>query len=99
MRAIAVDDEKYMLETLQEAVSKSPDIEQVEAFSSCSATLAYAADHPVDIAFLDINMRGIGGLRLAEKLMELHPWCKIVFCTGYEESMLCLLFNSMCRVI
>ena len=85
MNAIAVDDEIYMLETLQEAVSASPDIELVEAFSSCSSALAYAAENPIDIAFLDINMRGIGGLGLAEKLMELHPRCKIIFCTGYEE--------------
>ena len=85
MKAIAVDDEIYMLETLQEAVSTSSDIETVEAFSSCSAALAYATENPVDIAFLDINMRGIGGLGLAEKLLELQPRCKIVFCTGYEE--------------
>ena len=85
MKAIAVDDEIYMLETLHEAVCASSDIETAEAFSSCSAALAYAAEHPVDIAFLDINMRGIGGLGLAGKLMELHPRCKIVFCTGYEE--------------
>ena len=85
MKAIAVDDEIYMLETLQEAVGASPDIEKVEAFSSCLAALAYAADNPIDIAFLDINMRGIGGLGLAEKLMELYPYCKIIFCTGYEE--------------
>ena len=73
MRAIAVDDERYMLETLQEAVRESPDIEWVETFSSCSTALAYATEHPVDVAFLDINMRGIGGLGLAEKLMELPP--------------------------
>ncbi len=85
MKAIAVDDEIYMLETLQEAVSVSSDIEMVEAFSSCSAALAYATESQVDIAFLDINMRGIGGLGLAEKLLSLQPRCKIVFCTGYEE--------------
>ena len=85
MKAIAVDDEIYMLETLQEAISASADIELVEAFSSCSSALAYAAENPIDIAFLDINMRGIGGLGLAEKLMELHPRCKIIFCTGYAE--------------
>ena len=85
MRAIAVDDEIYMLETLQEAVSASPDVETVEAFSSCSAALAYATDNAVDVAFLDINMRGIGGLGLAEKLLEQQPDCKIVFCTGYQE--------------
>ena len=85
MRAIVVDDEIYMLETLEEAVTASADIEQTVAFSSCSSALAYATENPVDIAFLDINMRGIGGLGLAEKLMELHPQCKIIFCTGYEE--------------
>ena len=85
MKAIAVDDEIYMLETLQEAVGASSDIETVCAFSSCSAALAHATENPVDIAFLDINMRGIGGLGLAEKLLELQPRCKIVFCTGHEE--------------
>ena len=85
MKAIVVDDELYMLETLEEAVRASSDITQVERFSTCSAALAYAAENPFDIAFLDINMRGIGGLGLAEKLMELHPYCKIIFCTGYEE--------------
>ena len=85
MKAIAVDDEIYMLETLQEAVSASSDIEKVDAFSSCSAALAYATENPIDIAFLDINMRGIGGLGLAERLLELQPGCKIVFCTGHEE--------------
>jgi len=85
MKAIAVDDEIYMLETLLEAVSAASDIETVETFSSCSAALAYATENPVDIAFLDINMRGIGGLGLAEKLLALQPHCKIVFCTGHEE--------------
>ena len=85
MRAIAVDDELYMLEALEEAVRASSDIDQVERFNTCSAALAYATENPIDIAFLDINMRGIGGLGLAEKLIELQPQCKIVFCTGYGE--------------
>ena len=85
MKAIAVDDEVYMLETLEEAVRASSDIDQVECFSTCSSALAYVTENPVDIAFLDINMRGIGGLGLAEKLIELQPKCKIVFCTGYGE--------------
>ena len=85
MNAIVVDDERYMLETLEEAVRVSSDIGQVAAFSSCSAALEYANSHPIDIAFLDIHMRGIGGLGLAEKLTELQPHCKIIFCTGYDE--------------
>ena len=85
MKAIAVDDELYMLEALEEAIRASSDIGQVERFSTCSAALAYAMENPIDIAFLDINMRGIGGLGLAEKLLDLQPRCKIIFCTGYGE--------------
>ena len=85
MKAIVVDDEIYMLEALQEAVCASADIESTEAFTSCSAALAYVTEHQIDVAFLDINMRGIGGLALAEKLMALQPRCKVIFCTGYEE--------------
>ena len=85
MRAIVVDDELYMLETLEEAVSSSDDITPVVRFSSCSTALAFATENPVDIAFLDINMRGIGGLGLAEKLIALQPRCKIIFCTGDGE--------------
>lgn len=85
MRAIAVDDEIYMLKTLEEAVEASADIESVKSFFSCAEALAYAQGNTIDIAFLDINMRGIGGLMLAEKITEVQPGCKIVFCTGYEE--------------
>ena len=41
MRVIVVDDEIYMLETLQEAVSASSDIQSIQAFSTCSSALAY----------------------------------------------------------
>ena len=75
MKAIVVDDEIYMLEALREAVEASPDITRTNAFSSCSAALEYATENHIDIAFLDINMRGIGGLELAERLIQLHPGC------------------------
>ena len=85
MIAIAVDDEALMLGALVAAVKASPDITEVEKFSNCEDALGYVKDAPVDIAFLDINMRGMGGLALAEKIISACPDCKIVFCTGYEE--------------
>lgn len=85
MIAIAVDDEALMLGALVAAVKASPDITEVEKFSNCEDALGYVKDNPVDIAFLDINMRGMGGLALAEKIRIACPDCKIVFCTGYEE--------------
>ena len=85
MIAIAVDDEALMLGALVAAVEASPDIASVAKFSDCEEALEYVKSNPADIAFLDINMRGMGGLALAEKIVAERPACKIVFCTGYEE--------------
>ena len=85
MIAIAVDDEALMLGALVAAIEASPDITEVAKFSDCDQALEFVKNKPVDIAFLDINMRGMGGLALAEKIIAVCPNCKIVFCTGYEE--------------
>ncbi len=85
MIAIAVDDEILMLGALVKAVSASPDIKEVNKFSDCELALDFVRNTSIDIAFLDINMRGMGGLALAEKILAIRPDCKIVFCTGYEE--------------
>ncbi len=85
MIAIAVDDEALMLRALVQAISVSPDITGVFKFSDCEKALDFVKDNPVNVAFLDINMRGMGGLALAEKIIAVQPNCKIVFCTGYEE--------------
>lgn len=85
MIAIAVDDEVLMLGALAAAIEASADISEVARFSDCEQALEFVENSPVDIAFLDINMRGMGGLTLAEKIIASRPRCKIVFCTGYEE--------------
>ena len=85
MIAIAVDDEPLMLSALTNAIKASDDITFVADFSSCEDALDYVKSNLADIAFLDINMRGMGGLALAEKINFFCPKCKIVFCTGYEE--------------
>ena len=85
MIAITVDDERPMLKALTDIVESSPDIEEVYDFWVFSAALEWVSKNSADVAFLDINMRGMGGLALAEKIPEFLPECKIVFCTGYEE--------------
>lgn len=85
MTAIVVDDEPLMLRALSRAVSASPDMEAVTEFSACADVLNWLQENSVDVAFLDIEMRGMGGLALAEKIQKLRPDCRIVFCTGYEQ--------------
>ena len=83
MIAVTVDDERPMLQALTKAVAFSPDITAISEFSSCTKALEWVQNNHVDIAFLDISMRGMGGLTLAEKILEAQPECNIVFCTGY----------------
>ena len=85
MIAIAVDDEALMLGALTKAIKASADITSVASFTSCEDALNFVKSNPADIAFLDIHMRGMGGLALAERIIGSCPDCKIVFCTGYEE--------------
>ena len=85
MIAIAVDDEALMLGALVAAIDASPDIAEVTKFSDCDEALEFVSKNNIDIAFLDINMRGMGGLALAQKILAVRPGCKIVFCTGYQE--------------
>ena len=85
MIAIAVDDEVLMLGALASAIKASPDISEVVQFSVGEEAFDYVKKNPVDVAFLDINMRGMSGLVLAEKIGSVCPGCKIIFCTGYEE--------------
>lgn len=85
MKAITVDDESWALKTLTRAVESSKDISSVESFSSCSRALEWAGENSFDIAFLDVNMRGIGGIELARQLRLINPRCFIIFCTGFSE--------------
>ena len=74
-----------MLRALVRAISASPDVKEVVEFSNPEKALTYVKENSIDVAFLDINMRGMGGIALAEKIINLRPNSKIVFCTGYEE--------------
>ena len=78
MIAIAVDDEALMLGALVAAIEASPDIREVTKFSDCEEALAFATSNFVDVAFLDINMRGMGGLVLAEKILAVLEEARVM---------------------
>lgn len=85
MTIIVVDDERFVLSAEVSAVSRVLPRASIYSFQRSKDAAEFANSTKVDIAFLDINIKGVTGLQLAERLQELNPQVNIVFCTGYSE--------------
>lgn len=83
MRIIAVDDEKIALDALSSAIKAIVTEDEVVSFRYPEDALAYAKENVCDIAFLDVEMAGMSGVELAEKMKEYNTEINIVFCTGH----------------
>lgn len=85
MTILAVDDEKLMLMALEDAIREAVPDAEVLSFRKPADALAYTESDQVDVAFLDIRMRGMDGLELGKKMLEIDPRINIIFCTGYDD--------------
>lgn len=85
MRVIVVDDERLALRQFQFETEDIPWVNLVEVFSNPLEALCYLKDHPIEAAFLDIEMPEMNGLVLAEKMREIIPDLVVIFITGYEQ--------------
>lgn len=85
MKILAVDDEKLMLGALVSAIEEATPDSSIYSFRKGAEALEFAAENKVDVAFLDIRMRGMDGLDLAKELMSIYPELNVIFCTGYDD--------------
>lgn len=85
MKTILVDDMILDMELFDLKCANMPDFEIVGKFTDPEQAVAYAAEHPVDFAMLDIDMPGMNGIELAKKLRVLHRDIVIVFATAYTK--------------
>jgi two-component SAPR family response regulator len=61
------------------------EIDSVKGFTDCDEALEYVKNEDVDVAFLDIHMRGMDGIELAKRMKVVKPGINIVFLTAYAE--------------
>lgn len=85
MRTICVDDEPMALDALKTEIAKTPRIRLMQAFCDPCLALEYVRSNTVDLALLDISIRGLNGLELAKRIREISPSTRIIFTTGYGE--------------
>lgn len=83
MEIIAVDDERLALEGMVESIKIAEPKSQVKGFRYPAEALEYVNGNACDVAFLDIEMAGMNGVELAERLKKINPKINVIFTTGY----------------
>lgn len=82
---ILVDDENIILSGEQKLMEETLPNAVISGFLRASEALAFAKDHRVSIAFLDIEMGHISGLDLCEELLKLNPHTNVIFLTAFAD--------------
>lgn len=80
-----VDDELPVLELLERMLASIPDVKITGKYQNPAKALEGMAGLLPDAAFLDIDMPGMNGIELAEKLYEIKPDMEFVFVTAYDQ--------------
>ena len=83
LRCMVVDDEAGAVEILSRYIQKAPGMKLVKTFRDSVSALEYLKAHEVDLAFLDIDMPDLSGLRLADMIDRQKT--RIIYCTAYSE--------------
>ena len=67
-------------------VSKKLGIEiTINTFSEGEALLEYVKEHEIHVLFLDIGIRGMSGLEIAEALRKINRSIVVIFVTSHKE--------------
>ncbi|MEX2461582.1 MAG: response regulator transcription factor [Paenibacillaceae bacterium] len=85
LRAIIVDDEELSVSRLERILSESGDIEICHTFLNPVEAYEFVKKNPIHIAFLDISMPEIDGMRLSSLLLDLDSSIGVVFVTAYDN--------------
>ena len=78
-----LDDDSSVLNSLRELLDS--DGFEARTFDNPNQFLAYAQEHPVKLAVLDVWMPEMNGVEVQERLRELSPDTRVIIITAREE--------------
>jgi DNA-binding LytR/AlgR family response regulator len=84
LKCIIVDDEPLALDILEEYIRRTPSLELAGRFTSGADALAFLKRGGIELAFLDIQMPGLGGIEVA-KLIAAAGDTRVVFTTAFPQ--------------
>ena len=70
LKVILVDDEKAGIYNLEQSLKEFEQIDIIGTYTNASGVLEVLDKECVDVVFLDINMKPVNGLELAQKIKE-----------------------------
>jgi len=85
LKALVVDDEAPARSELRFLLEEAGGIEVVGEASNAAEALQLIKAIPYDVVFLDIDMPGLSGMRLAEALATMDRQPSIIFVTAHSE--------------
>ncbi len=87
VRVFLIDDEELLTESMEIILTIKGQMEVVGTAKDGKEALERLAGVTADIALVDLNMKGMGGLELIPKLKEQYPRLKLlVLTTFYDDS-------------
>ena len=82
LSCIIVDDEPLAVKLLESFVAKTPQLRLEASFTDSVEALSWLKEHPVNLAFMDIQMPDMNGMELSHMLPE---GTKVIFTTAFKE--------------
>ena len=79
---IIVDDEPLAVKLLESFVQKTPQLRLEASFTDSVEALSWLKEHPVNLAFMDIQMPDMNGMELSHML---PAGTRVIFTTAFKE--------------
>ena len=85
MTIVCVDDHPVMLKGLLKSISQLLPDAFVEAFANAEDAMGFAKEKGCDVLISEIELAGVDGLALAQRMKDLNPRVNIIFLTVCDE--------------
>lgn len=85
MTVVCVDDHPVMLKGIKHSIEQILPDAIIVAFTNADEALAYAKDKGCDILISEIELCGVDGLTLAERVKKVNSKVNIIFLTVCDE--------------
>ncbi|SMO82248.1 response regulator [Gracilimonas mengyeensis] len=84
INVVLVDDHKVFLQGVESLLSSDPELNVLKKFTDGTDFFRYMkeGEHP-DVLLLDIEMKGISGVEVAENVIQLYPEVHVIMLSTY----------------